>query len=245
MWILAPVRPTVKRRGYPPGPVPHQEATAAAQTHPLRLAPQVHQMVTVPSSSQPPQPAAPADGLRGTGTAHLLAPGFALSHCEPADIPGLVDVYISGFQGGNYVYWRTPTPTMRAWNGERFARRFADPAKAQFKVVDEETGRLVPRSRRVAPGHGNGQEEEEGKKDQVITASEGQTEKKKRTGDEHPDVPEGMDVEFYREFFDGVTRAGEKRGASEKLAMATPSSPSAEQQPSHTNNDPGADKAQQ
>ncbi|RYP73508.1 hypothetical protein DL769_004222 [Monosporascus sp. CRB-8-3] len=198
-------------------------------------------MATVPPPSQSPQPAAPADGLTGTGTAHLLPPGFVLSRCEPADVPEMVDVYISAFQGGDYVYWWAPTPKMRAWNRERFARRFADPAEAQFKVVDEATGRLVAHSRWVlpkgmrgagvrvegvrmrvqesGPGDGNGKEEGE-KKDPVLAASEGQTEKKRRTGDEHPDVPEGTDVELYREFFDGVTRAGEKWGASEKLELS-------------------------
>ncbi|RYP71465.1 hypothetical protein DL771_004832 [Monosporascus sp. 5C6A] len=202
-------------------------------------------MATVPPPSQPPQPAGPADGLTGTDTAHLLPPGFALSRCRAADIPGMVNVYISAFQGGDYAYWWAPTPKMRAWNGERFARRFTDPAEAQFKVVDEATGRLVAYSRWVlpkgmrgagmkiegvgarvqesGPGNGNGKEEEEeqGKKDQVITASEELTEKKRRrTGDEHPDIPDGIDVELYREFFDGVTRAGEKWGASEKLELS-------------------------
>ncbi|RYO91081.1 hypothetical protein DL766_003355 [Monosporascus sp. MC13-8B] len=132
---------------------------------------------------------------------------------------------------------------MRAWSRERFARHFADPAEAQFKVVDEATGRLVAYSRWVlpkgmrgagvrvkgvgvrvqesGPGNGNGEEEEEeGTKDRAITASEGQTEKKERTGDEHPDVAEGMHVELYREFFDGLARAGEKWGASEKLELS-------------------------
>ncbi|RYP41803.1 hypothetical protein DL767_000819 [Monosporascus sp. MG133] len=161
-------------------------------------------MVTVPPPSQPPQPAAPADGLTGTGTAHLLPPGFALSHCEPADIPGLVDVYISAFQGGNYMYWWAPTPKMRAWNGERFA----DPAKTQFRVVDKATVRLVPHSRWevLAEGmRGAG----------MRVKRVGTEKKKKRTGGERPDVPEDMDVELYQH------------------------------QPSHTNNGPGIDKAQQ
>ncbi|RYP25123.1 hypothetical protein DL765_000004 [Monosporascus sp. GIB2] len=191
-------------------------------------------MATVRPPPQPPQPAAPANGLTCTGTAHLLPPGFALSRCEPADIPDMVDVYISAFQGGDHVYWWAPTPKMRAWSREDFARHFADPAEAQFKVVDEATGRLVACSRWVLPkgmrgagvrvqesgsGIGNGKEEEEGTKDRAITASEGQTEKKERAGDEYPDVPEGMDVELKREFFDGMARAGEKWGVSEKLEL--------------------------
>ncbi|RYP54859.1 hypothetical protein DL768_000423 [Monosporascus sp. mg162] len=83
-----------------------------------------------------------------------VAPGFALSRCEPADIPGMVDVYISAFQDGDYVYWRAPTPKMRAWNGERFVRRFADPAESHPRSSTRRPGGSS-RTREQQPSHTN------------------------------------------------------------------------------------------
>lgn len=167
-----------------------------------------------------------------------LPPGLSLRSCTPEDVPHLVDVYINAFSGGDFAYWWGSVPAMRTWNMERFLRRFRDPREAMFKIVaneaSEESGkaddkggekggeRIVAHTRWVLPEgiKGSGLREErdfggsgEGRQDVQ--------EDKERKGDEHPDVPDGVDVELYREFFDGLTRAGEKWKANEKLGRYT------------------------
>ena len=121
---------------------------------------------------------------------------------------------------------------------ERFLRRFQDPREAMFKVVvsdaSEESGkkggkggdkgreRIVAHTRWVLPEgmRGSTLRVERGFGGSGAGREDGE-EEKERKGDEHPDVPEGVDVELYCEFFDGLTRAGEKWKANEKLGKYT------------------------
>lgn len=180
-----------------------------------------------PNTATGAQPAG-YDGAVAVPRAPSLPPGFSLRRCAPRDTARLVDVYTDAFTGGDFTYWWGPAAAMRAWNVERFRRRFRDPSEALFKVVVDGDGgdgggggeRIVAHTRWVLPegmaGKGLRVEPEGGGGvgEEVEMGEVG-------SGNEHPDVPEGVDVELYREFFDGVARAAEKWKASEKLGACT------------------------
>ena len=155
----------------------------------------------------------------------LLPPGFTLRRCAPQDTPRLVEVYVDAFVGGDFTYWWGPAAAMRTWNIERFSRRFRDPSEALFKVVADNDdgsvggeGRIVAHTRWVLP---KGMRGEGLRMGQEIRGggTEGAEMGEVGSGNEHPDLPEGVDAELYREFFDGITCAAEKWKASEKLGV--------------------------
>ncbi|KAI1258595.1 acyl-CoA N-acyltransferase [Xylariaceae sp. FL1019] len=160
-----------------------------------------------------------------------LRPGFSMSRCRPDDAPGMTDVYMSAFKDTEHTYWWAPLPAMRQWNEERIRRRFADPSAQQFKVTDDQTGRVVawakwdlPRGRMMAMREGFEVYGEDGEPVRVSESNEHTKDGRGESGQASDKSyaqgpPDGCDVELFNEFFDGLVKLEKTWAASEKLVL--------------------------
>ncbi|KAI0165979.1 hypothetical protein GGR57DRAFT_220 [Xylariaceae sp. FL1272] len=115
---------------------------------------------------------------------------------------------MSAFKETEYTYWWAPLPTMRQWNEERIRRRFADPNTQQFKVTDDQTGKVVawakwdlPRGRMLAMSEGFQTYGENGEPVRM-NENDKQTEKLEQSGQASDKSyaqgpPDGCDVELF------------------------------------------------
>ncbi|KAK6065559.1 GNAT family protein [Seiridium cupressi] len=144
-----------------------------------------------------------------------LAPGLTISRCTPEDIPQMVSVYSAAFLPTRFVYWwPADLDVMRRWNEARFRLRFRDPTDQQFKVVDDESGRIVAFARWTVPAKMKGLAE--GFRT-YEDCSQGGFDGPENQWMQNP--PEGSKEELYHEFFAGIKAMSKKWEADKKLAL--------------------------
>ncbi|TVY85359.1 hypothetical protein LSUE1_G000304 [Lachnellula suecica] len=71
----------------------------------------------------------------------MPAPNFILSPCTPADVPGMVEVYLSAFEKDNFSLYCLPRAAIPAeewdrWLTARFTKLFNSPEIRCFKITD-------------------------------------------------------------------------------------------------------------
>ncbi|KAI1136968.1 acyl-CoA N-acyltransferase [Hypoxylon sp. FL0543] len=177
----------------------------------------------------------------------LLPPGFTMSRCAPADVPGMTAVCEYQFYydmrafppGSPFTFWWAPSvDTMREWHANRIRVRFADPSTHQFKVVDDATGAVVAFAKWDPPAGLRGVRrgfvlyDEEGR--EVVVGADGGKEGEGegegegvggaegsgRTAKKIIEAPEGADKAVYEDFFGRLKSMAEKWRANEKLALS-------------------------
>jgi hypothetical protein len=71
----------------------------------------------------------------------MPAPNFVLSPCTPADVPGMVEVYLSAFENDYFSQHCLPRDIIPAeewdrWLNARFLKFFSSPEIRAFKITD-------------------------------------------------------------------------------------------------------------
>lgn len=147
-----------------------------------------------------------------------LSPQFTLARCAPADVPEMVDVYLAAFRATDLSYWWPESvDAMREWTKARFGLRFADPKVQQFKVVDDETGRLVAFARWNIP------EQMKGLNEGFVVYADGDGGKEDLNGADYKWMqkpPVGALEELYYAFFGGIKKMSAKWDAKTKLGLS-------------------------
>ncbi|KAI1316972.1 acyl-CoA N-acyltransferase [Xylariaceae sp. FL0255] len=165
-----------------------------------------------------------------------LPPGFSMSRCSPADLDGMTDVYMQAFKDSGYTWWWGPLDTMYAWTKERIRRRFADAKTQQFKIVDDNTGRVVAWSKWDPPPRMTGLQSgfvvygDDGSPitdtasgsipagiSKTVSGGEDAMAASAKSYAQGP--PEGCDVELFEAFFGALVAVEKKWEADEKLVL--------------------------